>query len=80
MSVPFYPFHFLPFKPKQENELSILSVKTPKQEGWKNTLKIFFSFHSLLSSEALGSTREFIKEWNEMELNGMEFKNLVWML
>ena len=45
MSVLSYSFYSLPFeRPKWENELSIPSIKTPKQEKGKNILKLLFLF------------------------------------
>ena len=51
MSVHFCPVHSFPLKlTKQENELSLLSIKTSKQgkgrEG-KNIIKLFFLFLSI---------------------------------
>ena len=45
---------------QQGNELSIHSDKTAKQEGGKNILKIFFSFHSISYSQAEPYTHDAI--------------------
>ena len=59
MSVLSYSFHsFLLKLPNKGNEISIPSIKTPKQGEGKNILKLFFlflsiPFHSLLPNKAL---------------------------
>ena len=58
MSFPFYRFHSLLLKLLNKGMEPIPSIKTPKEEGGKNILKIFFSFHFIPSSQAEPKERE----------------------